>query len=77
MEDTEKIHVKKQYYTISEKLTILRKYHSKDHKTLDEWFIKENLFKNFPNNQSRKSMTLGKKTTFTEEEQNHIINFVE
>lgn len=93
MEDIEKIHVKKQYYTIS---AILRKYHSKDpktnknftkkeicrqynivHKTLDEWLIKEALFNNFPNKQSRKSMKLGKKTTFTEEEQNHIINFEE
>ena len=96
MEDPEKINVKKYICTISEKITVLRKYHSKDpktnkdytkkeicrqykidHKTLEEWLLKEELFKNFPNQKSRKSMTTGKKTSFTEEEQNHIINFVE
>ncbi len=44
-------------------------------KTLYDWLIKENLFKNFPNKQSRKSMTLGKKTTFTEEEQKSYNKF--
>ena len=43
MEDTEKIKVKKHFYTISEKLAILRKYHSKDPKTNKDYTKKENM----------------------------------
>ena len=61
---------------IIQKKEICRQYKI-DHKTLEEWLLKEELLKNFPNQKSRKSMTIGKKTSLTEEEQNHIINFVE